>query len=201
MATGTTNDAETGTQAALAWIHDAGNPYFDWLFGDPVTARAVLSGWLRRPESEVAASRVRDTRRVGIAVGGYIALTAAELREARRADAVALVADAPRTRRREQLTKLRQADGLFTEPSDEEFYLSKMGVLAPQRGKGHGRALLEAFCAEAAVREFPWVRLDVSADNHAAINLYHSAGFTVVEKDRRTRVGLTYFPMVRATAG
>lgn len=184
--------------AALPWIHDAGNPYFGWLFGGDPEARAVLARWVQRPDSEVALARVRPFPNAAEPLGGYIALTAAELGTARKADAIALLAEATREQRRERLGKLREADGLFTEPGEDELYLSKMGVVADQRGKGHGRRILEAFVAEAAATGFSRIRLDVCTSNQAAVGLYRSTGFVPVEGTYRSRAGFTYHAMWRS---
>jgi hypothetical protein len=39
-------------------LHEAGNPYFDWFFGDAERARTVIERWLLRPDSEVSMQRV-----------------------------------------------------------------------------------------------------------------------------------------------
>lgn len=183
----------------LRWVHAAGNPYFDWLFGSASDALAALRQWLRRPESEVALRRVRLLAQPPGSGAGYIALTAAELTAARRADALAFAAGAPADLRRRRLEQLRASEGLFTAPADDELYLSKLGVPPSVRGRGLGRATLAAFAAEAAGRGFRRLRLDVSAGNDAAIGLYRSAGFAVADGGRVVAPGLAYLSMVRDT--
>ncbi|MBS1122831.1 MAG: Ribosomal-protein-alanine acetyltransferase [Deltaproteobacteria bacterium] len=52
-----------------------------------------------------------------------------------------------------------------------------MGIERAERGKGHGRALLETAIAAARRLELAWVDLGVFADNVRARALYASAGF------------------------
>ena len=62
---------------------------------------------------------------------------------------------------------------------NERFLLDGLCVDAPARGQGLGAALLNAICAEAHLRGFPAVRLDVIASNTRAIALYRRLGFAV----------------------
>jgi hypothetical protein len=41
----------------LPWLHEAGNPYFDWFFGNAQTAKSILRRWVVRPSSEVFLKR------------------------------------------------------------------------------------------------------------------------------------------------
>lgn len=54
-----------------------------------------------------------------------------------------------------------------------------MGILKPWRGKGVGRALLQAALAQAWESGFTRVELTVREDNQGAIALYEALGFTV----------------------
>jgi RimJ/RimL family protein N-acetyltransferase len=54
-----------------------------------------------------------------------------------------------------------------------------MGILKPWRGKGVGRALLQAALAQAWESGFTRVELTVREDNPAAIALYEAFGFAV----------------------
>lgn len=54
-----------------------------------------------------------------------------------------------------------------------------MGILEPWRGKGVGRALLQAALAQAWESGFTRVELTVREDNPAAIALYEAFGFAV----------------------
>ena len=58
--------------------------------------------------------------------------------------------------------------------------LISIGVHPDFRGRGMGRALMEAFRAESAARGFKTMRLGVRNDNEAAIALYRKCGWEVV---------------------
>jgi GNAT superfamily N-acetyltransferase len=61
-------------------------------------------------------------------------------------------------------------------------YLCSMAVAERERGKGVGRALVEAVLEEARAKEAAdaWVLLQVEATNAAALHLYETCGFEVV---------------------
>jgi ribosomal-protein-alanine N-acetyltransferase len=62
----------------------------------------------------------------------------------------------------------------------DSYHLMNLAVVPEARGRGHARALMDDFLAEArrlGVRE---VSLEVAVDNHAAIGLYQRYGFSVV---------------------
>lgn len=58
-----------------------------------------------------------------------------------------------------------------------EYYLDSLGVLPHFRGKGVGRALVEALCNRAFSEGYARVGLIVDYDNHRAESLYTSLGF------------------------
>ena len=60
----------------------------------------------------------------------------------------------------------------------DECYLAELYVAPPQRGRGEGRALLEATIERARARGAAWIDLGTSEDDVAARALYESCGFT-----------------------
>ena len=166
--------------AALVWIHEAGNPYFDWLFGSPEEAQIALSDWMKRDTSEVAATRIEVVRDGEDEVGGFIGLDAADLRAARTADAIALVRGTAPAKRSALVAKLELARELFRVPDPGEFYLSKMGVHPSVRGRGHGRLVLDSFLARGRDLGAEVFSLDVAAGNERARRLYEDVGFYAV---------------------
>src|SRR5207247_11336495 len=65
--------------------------------------------------------------------------------------------------------------------SDRDVELSHMYVRPERRGKGVGRALLEAALATAAELGYERVRLETVEELVEAITLYRSAGFVPIE--------------------
>ncbi|WP_102226730.1 GNAT family N-acetyltransferase [Acidimangrovimonas sediminis] len=64
------------------------------------------------------------------------------------------------------------------------FQIEGLCVEARVRGRGVGRALVEALCDEALARGHAEVRLEVSDGNMPALALYRRAGFTEAGRDR-----------------
>jgi ribosomal protein S18 acetylase RimI-like enzyme len=162
---------------ALPWVHEAGRPYYDWLFGGAEVARTVLARWMRRPTSEVYAGRVRLVREGERPVGGFLALSGRELADARRADALAVMTEFRAPGQKAVPSRLRQAGRIFVPVEADDFYLSKMGVNPTQRGRGRGRLVLEEYLEMGRARGLQRFRLDVWEGNEPALRLYRSAGF------------------------
>jgi ribosomal protein S18 acetylase RimI-like enzyme len=64
----------------------------------------------------------------------------------------------------------------------EDCWLEDLFVQAQTRGRGLGRALVERVLERAAERGCRRVELDTNEDNHAAIRLYESLGFSSESK-------------------
>lgn len=164
---------------ALPWIHEASNPYWDWLWGSPTEARAQLREWLSRPNSELSAQHVVCLSEGDRIVGGYIALPGREVQACRKADLLALMNYLRRNARESMIARMRQARSLFASVAENEFYLSRMGVASSARGRGVARRLVEMFLQQGRAAGFNQFRLDVAVDNERAIRLYRAAGFAV----------------------
>jgi ribosomal protein S18 acetylase RimI-like enzyme len=169
--------------SVLPLIYQAGNPYFDWLFGGPSVALPIIESRMRSPESEIS---IRDTVVLedngGNVVGGFVAMTGAELGGRRRADAVAYLQYVGRAGRASLLQRMQESRDLFASVQPEEFYLSKVGVRSDARGRGHGRTLVERFLLTGAADGLNHFVLDVNDGNVAALQLYRSMGFRVVRE-------------------
>jgi len=171
------SELDEAVAEALSWVHEAGNPYFDRLFGGRDEARAVLARWMRRPTSEIFIGRARLLGEGERPIGGFIALGGRELAASRKADAIAAVAEARNAGRPSFLSRLQEAGRVFLPVEGDDFYLSKMGVQPMFRRLGHGRGLLEEYLAFGSGRGFRRFRLDVWKGNRIAFELYRSAGF------------------------
>jgi ribosomal protein S18 acetylase RimI-like enzyme len=169
----------------VALIHEAGNPFFDWFFGGRGRARAAIERMLQRSSSEIAASRVvvlLEGERLG---GVTVALDGAELARSRKADTLAMLGENRSPESRSALLgRMAKVRELFAPVEADEFYLSKIAVAPDLRRKGCGRALFEKYVAAGRAAGFTRFRLDVAAENEAAIGLYRSAGFRI-ESDRK----------------
>lgn len=177
----------------LPWIHEAGNPYFDWFWGSPELAREKLQIWMRNPASEVAIDRVTLMRDEGELVGAYIAMGGAELRRCRKTDLLAAIRETSDLRS-ELMHRMQKTRDLFSPVEDDEFYLSKIGVTRERRGQGLGKRCVEHYLAAGAEAGFRRFRLDVSAQNEPAINLYTSLCFEIAGEGGH-EAGLHYVAM------
>ena len=71
---------------------------------------------------------------------------------------------------------------LSDDVDNNRFLLDGLCVDAPAQGQGLGTALLKAICAEARLRGYPALRLDVVESNRRAIALYRRLGFEVTDR-------------------
>lgn len=172
--------AERFMPTVVSLIHEAGNPYLDWFFGGSERARLALESWVRRPSSEYAIERIRGAFDEDVLAGIYVGIGGADLAVCRKADAVAAFKAAGSDGRAALSERLIQRRGLFPQVTDDEFYLSNVGVAASHRGTGLGRRLLDAYLSDGRAAGYSRFRLDVNAENIPAQRLYESSGFREV---------------------
>jgi ribosomal protein S18 acetylase RimI-like enzyme len=185
----------------LSWIHEAGNPYFDWLFGGANEARHVIMSRMLSETSEIS---LRNTTLLvngsGDVLGGFIALTGKDLAERRMADIVAHLRQVGMSGRADLMRRVQMSRDLFAAVEPDEFYLSKLGVRRTARGRGYGRVLVHEFLRVGAARGLRRFVLDVSEGNAAALQLYASTGFRVSTRSQVAEGGLAYLNMRRDLA-
>ncbi|MFQ5792389.1 MAG: GNAT family N-acetyltransferase [Acidobacteriota bacterium] len=191
------SDRERFIPEVLPWIHEAGNPYFDWVFGGRAAALKTIATWMRRPSSEISISRVVLLFDGDRPVGGFIALGGADLALCRKADALAMLKEADSQGRSDLRLRMAGVRDLFLRVGTEEFYLSKTGVAVDLRSTGLGRRLAVEYLATGRAAGFRRFRLDVWAENRTARQLYESLGFRVVRESASAEAGMKYLSMVR----
>jgi hypothetical protein len=187
--------AERWVPEALPWVHEAGNPYYDWFFGGRERTLAVLGDWMRRPSSEVFVGRAVMLVEGRQRTGGFIALGGEELRQCRRADALAAMETAGRQGRGTLVARMRQTQELFGPVPADAFYLSKMGVVAAARREGRGGQIVHEYLSTGTALGFRRFCLDVCAGNAAAVRLYRAAGFRVGRSGSSQQPAMTYLRM------
>jgi ribosomal protein S18 acetylase RimI-like enzyme len=190
----TDDDLDKAVGTVGPWLHEAGNPYFDWLLGGRAAALPILTARMRAADSEISLRDVAvlldDAGRV---VGGFVAHDGGELQRRRRADAVAFLHHVRAEECAALVQRMKLSRGLFTEVEPQAFYLSKVGIRPDARRRGYGRVLTERFLAEGATRGASRFLLDVGAANHGARRLYESLGFELTKVSHGG--GMTYLAM------
>ena len=171
------------------WAYAAGARYEDWRFGGRAAAVAELEHWVRRPGSELAVRRWRVCFDEGRPVGGVSFLPGDDLVRARRADLLALAGRPDAAALRERLGAVRL---LFAAVAPEDMYLSRIAVEPEHRGRGLGRRLVHEVVKAARSEGCPRIRLDVDAENEAALALYDRLGFALRAEAVSDAAGLRY---------
>lgn len=191
------SDPEKYISQVLPWIHEAGNPYFDWVFGGREAALRTIASWMRRASSEISISRVSLFLEGDGSVGGFIALGGAELALCRKADARALLKEADSQRRSDLIARMESVRGLFPRVASDEFYLSKMAVAPEFRRTGLGRRIVSEYLSVGRAEGFRRFKLDLWAENRGALRLYESLGFKVVRESVSAELDVKYLSLVR----
>ena len=179
----------------LPWIHDAGNPFYDWFYGGGGETRHVLGEMMRRPSSEMWIGRVNLMTVQDEPVGGFIANPGQELSRCTTADVLALLKRAPASERAEAAERIKKALGVFPPVGADEYFLSSIGVRADCRRRGHGKRLVEAYLAQGRAAGYRRFRLNVQAENRPAVHLYESFGFEVTSEPMAAQGRMKYWAM------
>ena len=191
------SDPEKYISKVLPWIHEAGNPYFDWVFGGREAALRTIASWMRRASSEISISRMSLLLEGDRSVGGFIALGGAELALCRKADTRALLKEANSQRRSDLIARMESVRGLFPRVASDEFYLSKMAVAPDFRRTGLGRRMVSEYLSVGRAAGFRRFKLDLWAENRGALRLCESLGFKVVQESVSVELDVKYFSLVR----
>jgi ribosomal protein S18 acetylase RimI-like enzyme len=182
----------------LPWVQEAGEPYHSWFLGGAASAdrtESILAGWMRRRSSEVSVERAVLLLTADRVVGGFIALGGADLQACRQADTLAALQAAGRDGRSRLGERIRVGRHLFAGVAADEFYLSRLGVAIAFRRAGHGARILQKYLGAGVARGFRRFRLDVSAENRPAVELYRAFGFQVLREASDDRAGMAYLNM------
>ncbi len=162
---------EAVMEEIVAGVLEAGNPYFEYLFGGAAEARSALQESVRRPTSEVYAGRATLLLDRGEVVGGVIAMPGAEARRCRLADAAALHLRARGAARARMVARIEKVKGLFAPIEKDDWYASKLWVRPDLRGKGYAIPLARAaFFPDTPPRGRSIG--DVAAGNAPALHIY-----------------------------
>lgn len=179
----------------LPWIYLAGNPYYDWFFGDSVIANRILSSWMARPSSEISVTRIRAIYFNDQIIGGYIALSGKELQQCRKADLMTLIKDIDSEDLKQYKEKMLASQSLFEKVDVDDFYLSKIGIDSLHRQKGYGYKLMKEYIREGLSLGHRRFRLDVCVANEAAVHCYNKIGFQIISQSGIIDTPVQYYSM------
>jgi ribosomal protein S18 acetylase RimI-like enzyme len=182
------------------WVHEASQPFADWYFATPELASEILCEWMDRPTAEVFVGRaivMLEPETDGEVVGCLIGLSGADLVQARSADFVAFCRDLGAGDDADQVLAevVPAARELFPGVREDDLYVSRVAIAPAARSKGLGRRLVMHAVETFRGYGFERFRLDVSADNLAAIRAYEAAGLQVVGRHHSAATGFTYCAM------
>jgi ribosomal protein S18 acetylase RimI-like enzyme len=193
-----TGDGRELVDVMAPWVIDASRPFADWYFGEPDVAAEIIQEWMSRPTSELFAGRsiVYEDTDGGVA-GCIISLSGEELSRCRAADFAVFCDELGPSREAMEVVEqvLAASRELFPEVADGDLYISRVGVDPVRRGRGIGARLVRHAMDIFSERGLRFCRLDVSADNHAAIRAYEAAGLETLATSHSPTAGLTYRSM------
>ena len=191
-------ETERHISDVLPWLHDAGNPFYDWFYGGADATRGVLGEMMGRRSSEMWIGHVRLLNLDGEPVGGYIAHAGADRSRFAASDLLALVRQTPADQRATVSARIKKALSVFPAILADAFFLSGIGVLPTHRKRGIGKRLMREYLAEGRAAGMRQFRLNVHADNHAAVSLYRGFGFRVADEIMAADGRMRYWSMTLA---
>jgi ribosomal protein S18 acetylase RimI-like enzyme len=186
---------------SISWIHDASNPYWDWLWESENDALIQLKAWIGRPNSEISLNRITCIVESDRILGGFIALGGRELQQCRKADLLAFLNYIRKNQYGRIIEKMSKTKHYKSIVAEDEYYLSRMGVQPFARGKGLGKYILKAYISSGVSNGFKRFRLDVDMNNNNAIRLYEDSGFSIEHVAENNEVPFKYCSMTMAFSG
>jgi len=170
-------DAERLIDVLAPGLHEAGNPYLDWLFGDAQVARRAVRRWMAGERSELALRRITVLEEGDAVLGAFVGVEGADMPTCARADGVAALAVVDRAARPALLRRAAEVADVRRPIEADQWLLSKLWVTREQRGRGLGRILVREFVAAGARRGLTRCRVDARCADAHVIYLYESEGF------------------------
>lgn len=179
------------------WIVAASRPFADWYFGEPDVAAEIVREWIARPTSELFVGRAIVVDDGGETAGCIIAVPGGQLATYRAADFAAFYQEISGEPEADNVIAevIAASRELFVPVADDDLYISRVGVAPGKQGQGIGRALVLHVIERCRDLGLQGCRLDVSADNPAAIRAYGAAGLTVTSTRHSEIADLRYCAM------
>jgi len=190
-------DAERLIDALAPGMHEAGNPFLDWMFGDGELARTAVRRWMASERSEIAIRRVTVLEDDDVIVGAFVGVDGADMPGCARADSVVAMAVAGRAGRAVLLQRAATLAKVRRPVALDQWLLSKLWVSPAHRGCGLGRALAREFVAQGERRGLRRCRVDARIGDAHVIRLYESVGFEQRARSAETDPQLAVVEMVR----
>ncbi len=179
----------------VPWVHQAGRPFFD-IFLDGADPEDVLNRWLQRRSSELSLHRTRLLIHDDRIAGGYISLAGRDLPAARQADLLDLAREMTDLTYADLRDRMEDLKDLFAPVEDNDFYLSKLGLLPSIDHPGLHQHLLDDCMRRAHQGSFRRVRVDVAEHHSDLRELYSSYGFQAVYRGKSPVSDLRYLAMI-----
>lgn len=175
------------------WMVQASQPFIGWLLSEE--AYDFVRSSLVRESSEYSIQHTTLLIQGDHCVGEVSAMRGDKLSTVRLADMQALLAEARSSRGVSLSERLRISRDWFHPVSSEDFYISTLGIDPSRRRSGFGRMLMQEAISRAADEGHSTARLDVSANNVAALSLYRSLGFETISRIRIDALATEYIAM------
>lgn len=186
---------ERKLQDIVPWLHQAGQPFYN-IFLDGADPDSTLRRWLMRRSSELSLQRIRLLITDDRIAGGYVSLSGRDLPGCRQADLLDLarsMGTESYTRLRDRMEDLRD---LFAPVEENDFYLSKLGLLPQKDSPSLRQVLLDDCIRRATQGGFRRVRVDVPEQDRSRRDFYGGQGFDAIYRGKAPTSNLKYLAMV-----
>lgn len=179
----------------IPWVYQSGRPYYD-VFLEGADHEEILRRWMQRSSSEIALRRTRlllDDQRI---VGGYISHSGRELAGCRQADLLDLARSLGDISYQSLRRRMEDLKELFAPVEENDFYLSRHGLLPGKECPRRRQALLQDCLRRARQGGFGRLRVDVAEENREARDFYQGQGFLVAYRGKSEHSRLRYLSMI-----
>lgn len=189
-----TPNIEHKLQEIVPWVLQAGRPFYNiFLHGaDPET---TIHRWLTRRSSELSLQRLRLLISDDRIVGGYISLSGRDLPGSRQADLLDLARSMGPDSYPQLRDRMEDLRDLFAPVEENDFYLSKLGLLPQHQSPSLRQALLDDCIRRARQGSFRRVRVDVPEQDRTLRDFYGGQGFEAFYRGKAPTSNLKYLSM------
>lgn len=179
----------------IPWVREAGRPFFD-IYLDGTDTDSTIARWLQRGSSELSLQRTRLLVADDRISGGYISLAGRDLISCRQADLLDLAREMSDHNYSDLRARMDDLSDLFAPVEENDFYLSKIGVMPRMQTKGMSHHLMRDCIRRAKQGGFRRVRVDVPEQREIARELYRAYGFEPIYRGKTPISDLRYLAMV-----
>lgn len=185
---------EQRMERLVPWVLHSDRAYYSVVYAHHDT-RQTLTDRICDPDSEIALQNMRLLIADDRIQGGFIAFAGRQLLRRREADVVDLYRHTEPHLRGELRRRLKDVLQLFAPVAPNDLYVSKMQLYPGMNGPALSQPLMEECIRKARGAGFERIRVDVDTESEIFADVFHQAGFEVIDRGEAPIAGIQYLNM------